>query len=140
MEIYRLSFDISLQSCSPAPGPSVTGAWWQPRVGQCQNSKNCLQDLILDFRAELHKIFRIVHMKFDCLFIAVPLSSEILKQNMDIYTEIDGGQAGLGLHRKGRSHSISTSLSQLLSAVLASQFCVISAIFEEDVANCYFIQ
>ena len=30
-------------------------------------------------------------MKFDCLFIAVPLCSEILKQNMDIYTEIDWG-------------------------------------------------
>ena len=68
-------------------------------------------------------------MKFDCLFIAVPLSSEILKQNMDIYTEIDGG------YGKDSSHSISYRI--LTPDCL--QFCVISAIFEEDVANCYFI-
>ena len=49
-------------------------------------------------------------MKFDCLFIAVPLSSEILKQNMDIYTEIDWGWAGTWNQKdwSDSSHSIST--------------------------------
>ena len=71
--------------------------------------------LILKFGPQMHKICRIFHMKFDCLFIAVPLSSEILKQNMDIYTEIDGG------YGKESSHSI---LYWILTPDCL-QFCVI---------------
>ena len=38
---------------------------------------------ILNFRPQMHKIFRIFHMKFDCLFIAAPLSCSISPGIMD---------------------------------------------------------
>ena len=83
----------------------------------------------MDFSGELQvKYAGIVHMKFDCLFIAVPLSSEILKQNMDIYTEIDRGW--VGTWKKDRSDSI-----LYLRSCLPSILCNL-AIFEEDVENC----